>query len=101
MDGSIDWVDPVIGARGRVKIWRATSLYAEGDIGGFDANSDSAFEIVRQGAGVVKRPRSSEVGAISFKAASNFKSADGFGRRSAGAGCGPSLSLPVLPTRPT
>lgn len=60
VDGSIDWVDPVIGARGRVKIWRATSLYAEGDIGGFDANSDSAFEIVRQGAGVVKRPRSSE-----------------------------------------
>src|SRR6516162_1372035 len=43
--GSIDWVDPVIGARGRVKIWKATSLYAEGDIGGFDANSDSAFEV--------------------------------------------------------
>ena len=39
---STDWVDPVIGARGKVKIWRATSLYAEGDVGGFDANSGSA-----------------------------------------------------------
>jgi len=46
---STDWVDPVIGARGRVKIWRATSLYAEGDVGGFEANSASAFEIHREG----------------------------------------------------
>src|SRR5262249_37535581 len=46
-EGSIDWVDPVIGARGRLRIWKATFLYAEGDIGGFDANSDSAFEIER------------------------------------------------------
>src|SRR5215831_7773742 len=44
-EGSIDWVDPVIGARGRLRIWKATFLYAEGDIGGFDANSDSAFAI--------------------------------------------------------
>ena len=46
---STDWVDPVIGARGKVKIWKATSLYAEGDVGGFDANSGSAFEIHREG----------------------------------------------------
>ena len=46
---STGWVDPVIGARGKVKIWRATSLYAEGDVGGFDANSGSAFEIQREG----------------------------------------------------
>jgi opacity protein-like surface antigen len=46
---STDWVDPVIGARGKVKIWRATSLYAEADVGGFDANSGSAFEIEREG----------------------------------------------------
>ena len=46
---STDWVDPVIGARGKVKIWRATSLYAEADVGGFDANSGSAFEIHREG----------------------------------------------------
>ena len=47
--GSTDWVDPVIGARGKVRIWKATSLYAEGDVGGFDANSGSAFEIQREG----------------------------------------------------
>jgi hypothetical protein len=57
--GSIDWVDPVIGARGKVKIWKAISLYAEGDIGGFDANSGSAFEVHRQGPTLVKTPVSS------------------------------------------
>jgi opacity protein-like surface antigen len=51
---STDWVDPVIGARGKVKIWRATSLYAEGDVGGFDANSGSAFEIHREGRTIVR-----------------------------------------------
>ena len=35
-------------------IWKATSLYAEGDIGGFDANSGSAFDIHRQGRTLVK-----------------------------------------------
>jgi hypothetical protein len=59
-EGSTDWVDPVIGTRGKVRIWKATSLYAEGDIGGFDANSDSAFEIHRQGRRLVKTPISSE-----------------------------------------
>jgi hypothetical protein len=59
-EGSTDWVDPVIGARGRVKIWKAVSLYAEGDVGGFDANSDSAFEVHRQGRTLVKTPVSSE-----------------------------------------
>jgi opacity protein-like surface antigen len=58
-EGSIDWVDPVIGARGKVKIWKAISLYAEGDIGGFDANSGSAFEVHRQGRTLVKTPISS------------------------------------------
>jgi len=58
--GSIDWVDPVIGARGRVKIWKAISLYAEGDVGGFDANSDSAFAIHREGRTLVKTPITSE-----------------------------------------
>ena len=52
--GSIDWVDPVIGARGKVRIWRAVSLYAEGDAGGFDANSGSAFTIHREGPTIVK-----------------------------------------------
>jgi opacity protein-like surface antigen len=53
-EGSTDWVDPVIGARGKVKIWKAISLYAEGDIGGFDANSGSAFELHRQGRTIVR-----------------------------------------------
>ena len=55
-EGSIDWVDPVIGLRGKYKIWKATSLYIEGDIGGFDANSDSAFETHRQGRTIVQTP---------------------------------------------
>jgi opacity protein-like surface antigen len=59
VEGSIDWVDPVIGARGKVKIWKAISLYAEGDVGGFDANSGSAFEVHRQGRTLVKTPVSS------------------------------------------
>ena len=51
---SIDWVDPVIGVRGKVKIWKATSLYAEGDVGGFDVNSDTAFELRREGRTIVR-----------------------------------------------
>lgn len=51
---SIDWVDPVIGIRGRLKIWKATKLFAEGDVGGFDANSDTAFELHRQGRTIVR-----------------------------------------------
>ena len=51
---STGWVDPVIGARGKVRIWKATSLYAEGDVGGFDANSDTAFELHRRGRTIVR-----------------------------------------------
>jgi hypothetical protein len=43
------WVDPVIGVRGKVKIWKATSLYAQVDGGGFNANSGSAFALQREG----------------------------------------------------
>ncbi len=53
---STGWVDPVLGARGKVKIWKATSLYAQGDVGGFEANSGSAFEVERQGRTLVKKP---------------------------------------------
>jgi opacity protein-like surface antigen len=58
-EGSIDWVDPVLGARGKVKLWKATSLYVEGDVGGFDANSGSAFDVHREGRTIVKTPISS------------------------------------------
>jgi opacity protein-like surface antigen len=51
---SIGWVDPVIGIRGRVKIWKATKIFAEGDVGGFNANADTAFELHRQGRTIVR-----------------------------------------------
>ena len=83
---STDWVDPVIGARGKVKIWKATSLYAEADVGGFDANSGSAFEIQREGRTIARELRwTALIGATKYKAASNFKLAGGSGRRLAGA----------------
>ena len=47
--GSIDWVDPVIGMKGKLHIWKPVSLWAEGDVGGFDANGDSAFVLSRKG----------------------------------------------------
>lgn len=50
----IGWVDPVIGMRGRLKIWKATKLFAEGDIGGFDANADTAYELHRQGRTIIR-----------------------------------------------
>jgi opacity protein-like surface antigen len=51
---SIDWVDPVVGLRGRVKIWKATKIFAEGDVGGFNANADTAFELHREGRTIVR-----------------------------------------------
>ena len=45
---STDRVDPVIGARGRVRFGKPYR-FTRGDVGGFDANSGSAFEIHRQG----------------------------------------------------
>jgi hypothetical protein len=49
VSGSKDWVDPVVGMSGKVHIWKAVSLWAEGDVGGFDANSDSVFKLGRVG----------------------------------------------------
>ena len=51
---SIDWVDPVVGLRGRVKIWKATKIFAEGDVGGFNANADTAYAIHREGRTIVR-----------------------------------------------
>jgi hypothetical protein len=47
--GSIDWVDPVVGLGGRVHVWKPISLWANGDVGGFDANSGSAFALGHHG----------------------------------------------------
>src|SRR6516225_8735577 len=52
---SIDWADPVVGLRGRVRIWKATKIFAEGDVGGFNANADSAFELQREGRTIVRK----------------------------------------------
>lgn len=52
---SIGWVDPVIGMRGRLKIWRATKIFVEGDVGGFDANADTAYELQRAGRTIVRK----------------------------------------------
>src|SRR5215471_11888053 len=52
--GSIDWVDPVIGMRGRLRIWKATKIFAEGDVGGFNANADTAYAIHREGRTIVR-----------------------------------------------
>ena len=82
---STDWVDPVVGARGKVRIWKATSLYAEGDVGGFEANSGSAFEIHREGRTIARNRWTALIGATRCKAVSNFKSAGGSGRSLAGA----------------
>jgi hypothetical protein len=52
--GSTGWVDPVIGGRGKVRIWKAMSLYAEADVGGFNANADTAYELRREGRTIVR-----------------------------------------------
>ena len=54
IEDSTGWVDPVIGTRGKVKIWKPFSFYAEGDVGGFNANSGSAFELRRHGRTITK-----------------------------------------------
>lgn len=58
--GSADWVDPVVGLGGRVRIWKPISFWANGDVGGFDANSDSAFKLGRKNGTRALVPSSSE-----------------------------------------
>ena len=48
--------DPVVGLSGRVPIWKPVSLCANVDGGSLDANSESAFELQRQGRPIVKAP---------------------------------------------
>ncbi len=57
--GSTDWVDPAIGTTGKIHVWKSVSLWAEGDVGGFDANGDSAFALSRQGLRLVREQVSS------------------------------------------
>jgi hypothetical protein len=43
--GSKDWVDPVVGVSGKMHVWKPVSLWAKGDIGGFGAASDFAWQV--------------------------------------------------------
>ena len=45
VSGSQDWVDPVIGIAGRVRVAKPVSVYAKGDIGGFGAASDFTWQV--------------------------------------------------------
>jgi hypothetical protein len=45
VSGSQDWVDPVIGIGGRVRVAKPVSVYAKGDIGGFGAASDFTWQV--------------------------------------------------------
>jgi hypothetical protein len=45
VEAGTDWVDPVIGTSGRVHLWKAISLWAKGDIGGFGAASDLTWQV--------------------------------------------------------
>jgi hypothetical protein len=45
VSGSKDWVDPIIGIGGKIKVCRATSLYAKASVGGFGVGSDLAWEV--------------------------------------------------------
>ena len=59
VSASTDWVDPVVGVGGRMHVYKAVSLWANGDIGGFDANSGSAFRLGRTGGRPALVPASS------------------------------------------
>jgi hypothetical protein len=43
--GEINWADPVIGTAGKIHLWKPISLWAKGDIGGFGAASDFAWQV--------------------------------------------------------
>jgi hypothetical protein len=45
VSGSHEWVDPVIGIGGKVRVAKPVSVYAKGDIGGFGAASDFTWQV--------------------------------------------------------
>jgi opacity protein-like surface antigen len=45
VSGSKDWVDPVIGIGGKVRVAKPVAIYAKGDIGGFGAASAFTWQI--------------------------------------------------------
>jgi hypothetical protein len=44
--GSVDWVDPFIGARLRQEMAPGQNLTLRGDVGGFDVGSDFSWQVI-------------------------------------------------------
>jgi hypothetical protein len=44
VSGETDWVDPVIGLAGKVRVWKPLSAWAKADFGGFGAASDFTWQ---------------------------------------------------------
>ena len=92
--------DPVVGLGGRVHIWKPVSLWANVDGGGFDANSESAFELQRQGRTIVKAPISSEDWSYQIQGGLEFQLTRWYGPSQAGGISNTILFRQVLPIRP-
>ena len=45
VSGSRSWVDPVVGLKGKVQVWKPISLFIKGDVGGFDVNSGTTYAV--------------------------------------------------------
>src|SRR5262249_41470079 len=45
VSGSVDWVDPVVGASGRIHLWKPLSFWTKADLGGFGAASDLTWQV--------------------------------------------------------
>ncbi len=65
-------------------MWKATKLFAEGDVGGFDANADTAFELQREGRTIVRKSVDSTDWSYQVAGGLEFNSRVRFGRRSGG-----------------
>ena len=61
------------GARGKVKIWKATSLYAEGDVGGFNANSVRRSKSTAKGGRLCENRWTALIGATRCKGGLEFQ----------------------------
>jgi hypothetical protein len=45
VSGSVEWVDPVVGASGRIHLWKPISFWTKADLGGFGAASDLTWQV--------------------------------------------------------
>ena len=44
--GSVDWIDPLLGARARLEIAPGQRLFARGDVGGFNVGSRFSWQAI-------------------------------------------------------